>query len=58
MYIMKNRKHRDNDSMLKRFGFLIYGYKPNLYFWEFVIIYRKICMVLVSVFLSTVSNAV
>ena len=44
--------------MINRFGFLLKGYKPHLYFWEFVIMYRKIVIVLISVFLSTVSNAV
>jgi len=44
--------------MRSRFGFLLLGYKSNLFFWEFIIIYRKIAIVLISVFLSTVSNSV
>lgn len=44
--------------MKKYFGFLCLGYKPHLYYWEFIIIYRKISLIMISVFLSTVSDAV
>ena len=57
-FILKYRHKLHENSMIKRFGFLLKGYKPHLFYWEFVIIYRKIVIVLISVFLSTVSNAV
>ena len=58
MIILKNHKHLDEDTMNSRFGFLLVGYKSRLYYWEFIIIYRKIFIVLISVFLSTVSNSI
>ena len=58
IFILKNRQHLNDEGMRSRFGFLLLGYKSNLFFWEFIIIYRKIAIVLISVFLSTVSNSV
>jgi len=37
------------------YGFLYDGYRLERYFWEFVILYRKIVMVFISVFLVTFS---
>ena len=36
-------------------GFLFNGYKINRFYWEIVILYRKILIVMLTVFLSTVS---
>ena len=58
IFIMKNRKHLEDDRVKARFQFLLVGYKPNLYYWEFVIMYRKMGIVLISVFLSTVGDGV
>ena len=41
--------------MRVRFSFLFKGYRSEWYFWEFVILYRKIIVVCTSVFLTTVS---
>ena len=56
MFIMKNRKRLYDDAMSARFGFLLIGYKSQLWYWEFVIIYRKIFIVLISVFLANISD--
>lgn len=37
----------------EQFGFLYNGYKKEFYFWEIVIMYRKIIIIFISVFLST-----
>ena len=58
IFILKNRKFLLEKAMKIRFGFLLMGYKPHLYYWEFVIIYRKIFIVFISVFLSPVSHAI
>ena len=57
-FILKNRKRLHEDSMKSKFGFLLLGYKPHLFYWEFIIVYRKIFVVLISVFLSTVSHSI
>eukprot|EP00361_Fabrea_salina_P007450 CAMPEP_0202436818 /NCGR_PEP_ID=MMETSP1345-20130828/26245_1 /ASSEMBLY_ACC=CAM_ASM_000843 /TAXON_ID=342563 /ORGANISM="Fabrea Fabrea salina" /LENGTH=1731 /DNA_ID=CAMNT_0049050339 /DNA_START=6 /DNA_END=5201 /DNA_ORIENTATION=+ len=38
-----------------RFGFLFNGYKLSRFYWEFVILYRKIIVICLAVFLSTIS---
>ena len=38
-----------------KFSFLYKGYHPKWYFWEFVILYRKVALVCAAVFLSTVA---
>ena len=38
-----------------KFSFLFKGYEPHFYFWEFVILYRKVAIVISAVFLSPVS---
>ena len=38
-----------------RFGFLFNGYNLSNYYWEFVILYRKIMIICCSVFLITIS---
>ena len=56
--ILKKPNELSDISQKSRFDFLVKGYKPQLFFWEFIIIYRKISIVLISVFLSTVGDAV
>jgi hypothetical protein len=42
-------------NLKTKYGFLFSGYHSKAYFWETVIMYRKISLVMASVFLSTVS---
>ncbi|CAG9321997.1 unnamed protein product [Blepharisma stoltei] len=53
--IMKNKEKLTNIDIRIKYGFLFNGYKFSSYYWEFVIIYRKIAIICCSVFLSTVS---
>ena len=39
-------------------GFLYKGYKSQLYYWETVIMFRKVAMVFISVCLATVGKVV
>lgn len=41
-----------NKSVLKRYHFLFKGYEPRFYYWELVVLGRKVAMVTISVFLS------
>ena len=36
----------------EKFGFLYNGYKKEYYYWEVIIMYRKIIMVVISVVIS------
>ena len=39
-----------------KYGFLFSGYKAKTFFWEVIVMYRKIFIIMTSVFLSTVSS--
>ncbi|CAG9321988.1 unnamed protein product [Blepharisma stoltei] len=53
--IIKNKEKLSDISVRIKYGFLFNGYKSRSYYWEFVIIYRKIMIICCSVFLATVS---
>jgi hypothetical protein len=52
MVIFKNRHQLDNVFVKQRYGFLYNGYKPgNSSYWEIFIIYRKVAIIFIQVFL-------
>ncbi|CAG9321940.1 unnamed protein product [Blepharisma stoltei] len=53
--LWKNKKILTNINVRIKYGFLFNGYKTRSYYWEFVIIYRKILIICCSVFLGTIS---
>lgn len=55
LIIIKNHRELTYISIKAKYGFLYNGYKPERFYWEFVIIYRKILVIFISVFISTVS---
>lgn len=56
LLVLIAKKSKLSDVGMKvRFSFLFKGYRSEWYFWEFVILYRKIIVVCTSVFLTTVS---
>jgi hypothetical protein len=48
-----DRKKLDTLEVKEKFGFLYRGYKKEFYYWEVVIMYRKIMMVVIAVVLQT-----
>ena len=53
LYTMMRKKFDKliTPNFKKQFGFLFNGYKPHNYYWEVVIMYRKILCIFVAVFL-------
>lgn len=58
IFLVRYRKLLDNIDIRIRFGFLYTGYHAQKYYWEFVILYRKVLIITFSVFLATVSVSV
>jgi hypothetical protein len=58
IYLYLNRRNLDNISVRLKFGFLFNGFKKTRFYWEFVILYRKIIIIFCSVFLSNLSVSV
>jgi hypothetical protein len=54
-FIYRYRNRLADPTTQLKFSFLYKGYQAKWYFWEFVILYRKVALVCASVFLSTVS---
>lgn len=53
--LSKTDQHAVKDLRMK-YGFLFTGYKTSIFFWEIIVIYRKIILVMVTVFLTVVSS--
>ena len=51
----KFRKRLNEVNVKVRFGFLYNGFEKTEYYWEFVIMYRKIVIICCSVFLGNIS---
>jgi len=50
--LMRVRDTLDTVESREKFGFLYRGYRKSFYYWEIVIMYRKIALIIISVFLS------
>ncbi|CDW82324.1 UNKNOWN [Stylonychia lemnae] len=50
--LIAKRKKLDNFEIRQRFGFLYRGYRKDYYYWEIVIMYRKILIIFAAVFIS------
>ena len=54
-YLMRRDKDRlDTVNVKEKFGFLFNGYKRKYYYWEIAIMYRKVLMIFISVFLNRI----
>ena len=53
-FILMYRERRSLNSLetKEKFGFLYNGYQTDMFFWEIVIMYRKIAMIFISVFIQ------
>jgi hypothetical protein len=56
MYKRRRCFHKDNDRVM--FGFMYNGYKKSHFYWEFIIMYRKIVIITISVFMGNMSTTV
>ena len=53
--LAKNRSNLDKITEKLKFGFLYKGFKKNQFYWEFIIMLKKILIISASVFLKNVS---
>lgn len=56
MMLLRNRNKMGTYEFRLKFGYITNGYRPEMYFWEFVILYRKIAIITVAVFLASFST--
>lgn len=51
--LTKYRRRLDEIWLKLQYGFLISGYRWKCYYWEFVILYRKVLIIMCGVFISS-----
>ena len=51
--LMKVKHKLERIDIIERYGFLIRGYRKSFYYWEIVIMYRKIGLIFISVFVES-----
>ena len=56
--LTKERRTLDSVQTKEKYGFLYRGYKRSFYYWEIVIIYRKVILIFIAVFLKEAGNIV
>ena len=49
--LSRERKLLSTVEVREKFGFLYNGYKHDFYYWEIVIMYRKIILIFIAVFI-------
>jgi hypothetical protein len=55
LYLVRNRKELSEINTKLRFGFLYNGFKKSKFYWEFVIMLRKILIICIVVFIGNQS---
>ena len=53
LLLSKIRTSLDRIESRERLGFLYRGYRKEFYYWEIIIMYRKIALIFISVFVSS-----
>ena len=54
LYVIYQRKHKlhTDTATVSKFGFLYLGYSANTYYWEAIVMLRKVSMVMIDVVLG------
>ncbi|OMJ68621.1 hypothetical protein SteCoe_33871 [Stentor coeruleus] len=56
--LIKRRSYLKSDANRVIFGFIFNGYKQSRFFWEFLIMYRKILIICIFVFMNEVAQSI
>ena len=55
LYLMRLDKDKlETINVKQKFGFLINGYKRKFFYWEIILMYRKVLMIFISVFMNSI----
>ena len=47
-----------NEQVIERYGFLYKGYKQRTYYWESLVMFRKVSMIFIAVFLRSTGTRI
>jgi len=48
LHLIKKKRDLDNLSMRLKYGFLYSGFRKSMFFWEFIIMYKKFAIIFAS----------
>ena len=51
-FLFRQKNNFELNEMRTSWGFLVNGYKREFYYWEILIIYRKMLIIFISVFIT------
>ena len=54
--LTRDKEHLKEVDVKEKLGFLYNGYKIDYYYWEVVIMYRKIFIIMVAIFLENLGT--
>ncbi len=58
LFLYRSRSTLDTLTVKEKFGFLYNGYRERNYYWESVIMFRKVFMIFITVVLSSLGRIV
>ena len=53
IYLFRSKSNIDLIDTREKWGFLFGGYKKEFYFWEIIIVYRKVLIIFISVYVTS-----
>ena len=57
--LLREHKARlKNEQVIERYGFLYKGYKQRTYYWESLVMFRKVAMIFIAVFLRSTGTRI
>ena len=54
LYQMRKNLYKDEAKI--KYGFLFFGYKHSRYYWEFIILFKKLCIILLTIITQSTVN--
>ena len=57
-FLFRLRSRLSSEAAKDKFGFLYNGYRLRHYYWESVIMFRKVAMIFITIFLSSFGKIV
>jgi len=56
--LIRNKMYFHSAGVKQKYGFLIKGYKSVTFYWEFMIVFRKLCLAALAIFLKSVNPSI
>ena len=58
LYLFKKRKELNDQDFYEKVGFLIHGFSKKTFYWEYIILWKKILIIFCSIFIDNLPTKV